>query len=757
MPAILFLEGRIVGMTQYTLGMDFETHSEADIKSIGARAYIQHPSTRVLCLAYHFVGDTHPPDVWMPGMLVPDIFQWVAENDVLFCGWNAMNFERLAWKYICVPLYGFPELRDDRWVDTMHLAAAANLPRSLDGASVAAGGPKKDKEGHKIMMELTQAKRTPRELLFDGEIIRAAPKLQAKFNKLVSYCRDDVSAEEGVLTRVPPWPAMPPWDRMPAIDREINDRGILIDVQLVQGLAKAAQVETARLDKEIHTLSHGKIPAVTNVSALKQYLLDRGVKLPVVDEDKDDEDKNPEAIYNEDDKDPDEGKKDVRYRLRKADLVDLIAEGNLPEDCYRAVDIRLEAAKASAKKLTKILAMTGADGRLRDALALMGAQQTGRWSSPGVQAHNTVRDCIGNPDEVAEQNGLDPKKDKEKVRILCDSAIRTAVEVGRTGDPDLISAIFTMTRKDNKGRLRTDGVLPFVSRMTRRTMAARKGKVFLNGDFANIEARIPVWLAGQEDMVQAYREGKDVYRLTAAPIYGLTPEELSKQQRQVGKVVVLACGFAGGVGAFVPMALNYGLAIPREEAWPIVKKFRDSQPFLTSFWDMNLFAAINAVSRPGAEFAVPPKQLISWFMVPGSNVLCCRLPSGRLLRYWAPRLQKGYWTDYKTGKLVEKPVPDLTTLVMKGNVAVRRTLWRGLAIENVVQAIAADLLANSIVNMHDAGLPVVLHVHDNDVAEVDEDKAELLLPVFNQCMLSTPSWTQGLPIAIDSDISTRFG
>ena len=128
-----------------------------------------------------------------------------------------------------------------------------------------------------------------------------------------------------------------------------------------------------------------------------------------------------------------------------------------------------------------------------------------------------------------------------------------------------------------------------------------------------------------------------------------------------------------------------------------------------------------------------------------------------MLRYWAPRLQKGYWTDYKTGKLVEKPVPDLTTLVMKGNVAVRRTLWRGLAIENVVQAIAADLLANSIVNMHDAGLPVVLHVHDNDVAEVDEDKAELLLPVFNQCMLSTPSWTQGLPIAIDSDISTRFG
>jgi DNA polymerase len=135
------------------------------------------------------------------------------------------------------------------------------------------------------------------------------------------------------------------------------------------------------------------------------------------------------------------------------------------------------------------------------------------------------------------------------------------------------------------------------------------------------------------------------------------------------------------------------------------------------------------------------------------SALCCELPSGRKLRYWAPRLQQGYWEDG-----TPKRQPDLTVLFNKGRAIFRRTLWRGLAVENVVQAIAADMLAYALQNLDDAGIDTVLHVHDSAAAEVDEDRAEERLPIFKQAMLAIPSNTYaGLPMAVSADISARFG
>ena len=160
---------------------------------------------------------------------------------------------------------------------------------------------------------------------------------------------------------------------------------------------------------------------------------------------------------------------------------------------------------------------------------------------------------------------------------------------------------------------------------------------------------------------------------------------------------------------------------------------------------------MNAVNRPGATFEVTPTNLVAWFMVPGSDCLCCRLPSGRLLRYWSPRFVQGYWADG-----TKKQFLDLTVLVMKGKFGVRRPLWRGLAIENVTQAIAADLLACALVNCEKAGLPTVLHVHDNVANELPEQQAIDRLPEFKQCMLAMPDWTRGLPIAVEADVGARF-
>jgi hypothetical protein len=324
------------------------------------------------------------------------------------------------------------------------------------------------------------------------------------------------------------------------------------------------------------------------------------------------------------------------------------------------------------------------------------------------------------------------------------------VLAGRSGDPQLIESLFGAHRVDLQGRPFYDGVLPFVSRMLRRTLTAPERYLLLNGDFANIEARIPVWLAEETAVVESFRKGEDVYRKAASPVYGVPPEKLTKLQRQVGKVIRLFLGFAGGVNAFIPAAMNYGVMIDRETGADIVKKFRNTDTKLVAYWDALLDCARKAVQYPGWEFPVPPKGNVTWRLI--GNCLHCRLPSGRYLRYWAPRLEQGYWPDGKP-----KSQLDLTALVIKGRATFRRTLWRGLVMENVTQAIAADLLAVALDNMDRHGeLPVTLHVHDNAVAEVHENDAPRLLPVFKAAMLDAPDWTTDLPLDAAVGAEARF-
>jgi DNA polymerase len=202
--------------------------------------------------------------------------------------------------------------------------------------------------------------------------------------------------------------------------------------------------------------------------------------------------------------------------------------------------------------------------------------------------------------------------------------------------------------------------------------------------------------------------------------------------------------------AFVPAAMNYGIIVPHADAANYVAVFRETNVQLVEWCDNNLNCAKAAVAYPEQEFSVAPTHLVAWRME--GDCLLCRLPSGRHLRYWQPRMSYGAWPDG-----TPKKYPDLTVLVMKGKMALRRTLWRGLAVENVTQAIAADLLACALENMDEAGLPVVLHCHDSALAECREDRVDELLPVFEQCMLAMPYWIRGLPIAADCGPSARFG
>lgn len=705
------------------ISFDAETHSYQPLNIVGSYAYFDDPRTDCLLFAYHLVGDPAAPNVWRRGDPVPFTLIGHIRNGGKLAGWNVAGFDRLCWNTILVPRYGFPELPDDAWVDSMHLAASANLPRSLDGAARAVGlGFKEDLKDKNQIRRITDANKTPNPTAADLAWLEAR-------------CVQDVLMEEGVLARLPPWPQVNPWVRMPAVDLKINSRGVLLDTRLARGLVKAASLETVKLNSEISTITHHRVDAATKISALKEWLLQRGVPVPKVTEKVEDEDAGPD----EDEQAANEKPED-RYRLRKNDIARLLARTDIPEDARRCLQIRAEVSKVSVQKLNRMLRSAGPDGRLRGALILMGAQSTGRWSSKDWQAHNMVRDVIANRDEVDEDNNIrikDHPERKEILDYLCSVALATAIEAGYSGDPALIRTLY-------------GSVIQFCSRMGRRTLAARRGFMMLNGDYSSIEARIPAWLAGQIDVVEAFRNGEDIYRKDAAPYYKKQPHELTKTQRQTGKVMRLALGFLGGVGALVSMGMNLGVSIDMEEAPKIVRVFREQNDKLVMFADALLAAAVNATLTPGAEFFVPPLGLISWKRV--DDCLLCRLPSGRYLRYWGPRLQYGEWPDGN-----KKDRPDLTVYVVKGMSTFRRTLWRGLAVENVSQAIAADILATALDKMDQNGLEVVMHVHDFAGAESPEHKVYDHMHIFRQCMLDVPDTYNGLPMAIDTEISARFG
>ena len=1034
-------------MTETVYSLDVETHAIANLKAVGSKAYLRDPDTDVILFAYHEIGNPNDPSVWVMGDAPPqDLVEHVNTGGAL-SGWNVLGFDAIAWDEILVKRHGFPPIQRHQWQDSMQLAAAANLPRSLDGCAKAVGVPYVgDLKDNNILRRITNKKLTP--------VIQGAD-----LEWLRNRCVQDVVMEEETLKRLPPWFTMPPWNRMRDIDRRINDRGVLMDVELVKGLRKIAEEETARLDAAMKALTNGAVRSTSVIEQLKTWLMSRGVELPLKGSSPADEEEG-------DDEDEDDGKKAV-YRLRKSDIADILARPDIPDDCRQALEWRAEAAKASVKKLKKMLVCADDDGRLRGALVLGGAAQTLRFASKDWQGHNFVRDTIGTADDIEAVHGISKKKDPVKFKRLAEQTLQNAIETGRKGDRDLAEMLWTATRKDAQGRVRVEGVLPWVGRMLRRTLTAQEGNLLLNGDFAQIEARIPVHLAAQTDKVEAFRNGVDMYRLQASPIFGKPPEDLSSTERQSGKVTILACfaegslvltdkgyvpieqvgidskvwdgvcwvsqegpvfqgyrdtitydgieataehmvyiegesgkvpfgfaavrqipllrsrtsgqnlwscennvarknmdarretvrgyavhdvrfctvgvyvppykrqefgvpnvypstpystlfdtsvgsretslleperrqlrglwgtrysiqfsfcdgrwvmgigeprtastqrrigsceqqrklrrgeptldrqaytdtehspctlreipgyydtfgscvsfgesaatgevvcghnfatfssgnrfsgnssiqnrqstlcvqtarpvwdilnagpqhrftvsdrlvsncGFAGGVNAFVPMAMNYGLCISREEAAPIVKGYRDDNPQLVKYWDVNLEAARNAVAYPGKPFTVGPTNLLTWYL--DGNCLKCYLPSGRPLRYWGPRLETGYWPDGGV-----KNTPDLTVLAIKGRAVFRRTLWRGLSMEGPTQAIAADMLATAICNCEDAGLPVIWHTHDSINAEVPKSQAEKLLPTFEKAMLSQPSWTAGLPIAVSCDISARFG
>jgi DNA polymerase len=460
-------------------------------------------------------------------------------------------------------------------------------------------------------------------------------------------------------------------------NERINDRGVLVDVPLCQAAVRFAADELQEIERIVREVTNGEITSVRSPK-MRQWVQDRV---------------GPAALKLME--------RDDKYSIDKTARANLLAMDDpeeVPPDVADVIQCADDLWASSVAKFKRLFDLAGEDHRVRGAFVFAGGSATGRASSYGAQVHNFTRVCAEDPD-----------------------AVRHAMVRGHKIVPKF-------------GKRVTD----VLKGMLRPAMVPARGHQFVVADWSSIEARVTPWLSNNgEEKLELFRAGQDVYKFNASKTFGCAIEDVTKDQRQVGKVQELACGFAGGVGAFAAMGRVYGINMPEDEARRMVTAWRIANKWSVPFWNDIELAYTRALSRQGEIFEAGKIK----YLFRGQH-LWYALPSGRVLCYPYARFEDDGSITY--AKASWKPAADAKEWP-------RARLWRGLACENVTQAVANDLLRYSLKHLNN----VVLHVHDEIVVESDEP--EIAREAMVRVMTTPPDWAVGLPLAVEANIMGRYG
>lgn len=660
------------------VGIDFETASAADLKTVGAWAYSLHPSTRVWCAVY---GTTGGLKSWRIGDLPPSF--------PAGCTMLAHNcaFEKSIWQNVLTPRYGWPAM-PERWEDTQAHAAAANLPVTLEGLGAALGCPiQKDTEGGDLMKKMCW-------LDPDGAggwtNEHDTPENQ---QRLLQYCETDVRSMFAIWQRVPKM--IPAEQRLWQLDQKINARGMFLDRPFVKRMQEMVRIRTYQLEEQCRDITGFDLAASTKTPALKAYLKDRGVVLPKV-----------ARVRST-------GEVHASESIGKQQVIGLAAAEDTDPEVKEVLQNRLEASKASSlAKLSKVeLLVDPRDGRLRNALQFCAAHP-GRWSSRGLQIHNL------------------PKDRRDKAEAAMANALVYAGDLG---------GLIQQTKRP----------LEAMSLALRSMIAAPPGKELIAADFKAAQAIILAWLAGQEDVLDIFRDPtRDIYIEDAAKI-GSTNRDLGKLQR-------LGLGFQMGAVKAHSEAPKYKVKLTTKEARAVVEGFRKNNAAIVALWASLENAVIEAVARPG--LVIPVGRFLK--VAATNTCLMIQLPSGRAIRYWQPRVSTATKTiefihedgtikkATKTGPQIQffTPAKDAVTMELEDT-------FGGKLAENVTMGVERDLLGHALTLLDDR-YPVVIHVHDSIASEVPAGFGRV--EEFCKIMSTVPSWAPGLPLAASGYRDTRF-
>ena len=593
--------------------LDFETASAADLKETGAWRYAEDITTEILCLSY---TDDGRLATWVPGEDTTRLEELASDPQVLFVA-HAAGFEKAIWRNIMVPLYGLPDVPNSRWDDTQAACAMRAIPLDLDRSVVVLRlANHKDKKESAFTVSLSKPNRK-------GYYDRTPVSL----DRVYRYCEQDVRTQAGLRHRLGPLPLgeRNVW----LLDQRINERGLLLDLPFVRAAQQVVDLASIPLIEEFKEITGGLKP--TQVQKFKHWIGEQGVWIDSLSKEA------VAALLGEEDEDLE----------LDADLLALGVE--LPDNVFRALKIRSLVGSASVKKLHRMIACAGSDGRVRGTTQYHAAAP-GRWGGRLFQPHNFPRGTI-----------VDAKGDKPPPENV--------VAAIMSGDPGMVEMLLGPPVESVVSSLR-------------HAIIASKGRVLLSGDFAGVEARMVLSVAGQFDKTELMATGQDCDM--ASNIYK-RPIDKKKdpEERQTGKNSVLGLGFQMGWKKF---KMKYGGNLTEEMCQEIVKVYRNTwAPKVPMLWDELGDAALHVVKtgEPFETYGVRYELEDRW--------LTARLPSGRKLWYFNPQLCKRAmpWDD--------------TDVRLAWNYQQMKTgQWKtidafgGLMTENVVQALARDLMVNAM-------------------------------------------------------------
>ena len=551
---------------------DFETRSRCNLKEKGVYNYALDPSTEVLCMSYAF--NDEEVRTWQPGLtlLFEDEDYWYdfPRKVYHFKGQiRAHNaaFERLIfWDVLGI------DFNLEQFYCTATEARANCAPGNLEDVGRFCGaGMRKDYRGSQLIQKLS----IPRQ---DGTFLEDSELLQ----EMIEYCEQDVRAMRDNSSRMRQLSDEELHDYH--VNERINDRGVLVDVQLCKGAQRYTKEELDEVQALVEDITNGEVKTVRSPK-MKTWVMERV---------------GPEALKLMEVYKDGEKKFSIDKSVRENLLI--LADENPAEvpdevaDVIQCADDIWSSSVAKFKRLENLA--DDEDSRVRGAFVFAGGSATGRSSSYGAQVHNFTRNCAKEPEEVCK-----------------------AIAAG-----EALTPAFGITVSD------------VLKGMLRPALIPAKGKKFVVADWNSIEARVNPWLSNSvsgSDVLDVFRSGKDLYVVEAAKIYHIPEDQVAKEQRTVGKVAVLALGYQGAVGAFNKLGKAYKLSMSEAEILKIVKSWRRANPWAVNQWADLQNAAYTALRNKNQEI----KAGRITYLFDGRH-LWYALPSGRILCYPFAKVEK---------------------------------------------------------------------------------------------------------------------
>lgn len=651
-----------------TLSLDFETYCDIDLKKFGLDLYSIHPSCEVLMCAYRI--DAGPVRHWdaTSGAKMPrDLRDALDDDDFMIWAFNA-QFERVIMNRV---LGIWPAMH--RWRCTQVLAYMHSFTGTLEmvGRQMGISEEKaKMATGKKLIAMFCSPKKVTPNQPHKRFTSRTHP---VEWKMFVEYNVRDVDAECEIkrLLDKPKYPIPAREWEFYALDQVINDRGLPVDRLFVENALRMANMRKAELLDQMQRLTGLANPG--SPAQLLPWLRKRGY--PFHDLQKDSVKKVLTAFN---------GIMSGELEYKKGELY----PDELTSKAVKVLKLRQQQARTSTTKYQALLTAMGEDNRIRYVFQFCGASRTGRFAGRRFQPQN-----------------LTMMRDIESEKILYQMT-----QVIRENDYEGLQVY----RKEP---------LDALAGLVRSAIRAPKKKKLVVCDLSSIESVVIGWVARCERLLNVFRDGKDAYKDFATELFNVVYEEVTKQMRKMSKPATLGAGYRLGGGEIREgkktglwgYGENMGIDMTRKEAHKSVAVFRKVYKEIPQCW-YDLENAIIHVIKKGGTRRVGP---VKFYMA--KPYLVCELPSGRCIFYKNPRItrEKMKGVDRKTGEEYEYEKDSISYMgkQQNGSKWIRVASHGGKFIENIVQAIARDILREGMLALHKAGFYLIGHVHDEAISE----------------------------------------